>query len=103
MEAYMFKFLKDLFFSTPATERHPLDSVTQPAPYKAETPAPLEITAEPAVVVIEQAPTPIVLEAPIPQRKESKAKTPAVKKPVASKPVDKKPRGRKPKAQKKSK
>ena len=105
----MFKFLRDLFLSSPSTGPHPLDGPTKSAPYKVEPlaqPA-LEVVAEPAVVVVEQ-PAPIVEAVTVVPEKKSKTKAPSTKKaPVktaaAEKPAVKGTRGRKPKVQKKSK
>jgi hypothetical protein len=105
----MFKFLKDLFSTSPATGPHPLDGPTRSAPYKVESPPPgLEIVAEPASVVIERHPAPkveivakpAVVVQPVPSvpKKKAKAKAPV---PAAKKAVGKNPRGRKPKDQSK--
>jgi hypothetical protein len=93
----MFKFLKNLFSSKPANERHPLDAVTTPnvsgtykvpepaattpIPYIPESPL-VQLGPEPTVAKVEAAP---VVESTPKPKAAAKPKAPA--KPKAAKPV----------------
>jgi hypothetical protein len=112
-EKIMLKFLKNLFGSKPASERHPLDAVTTPnvsAPYKvpepaATTPIPyipetplVKLGPEPTVdkveaaPVVESTPKPKAVAKPKAPAKPKAAKPAAIKAPAKPKAPAKKPK-----------
>ena len=107
----MFKFLKNLFSSKPASERHPLDAVTTPnvsATYKVPEPAaitPIPYIPEPTVghdmggsykvesaPVVESTPKPKAVAKPKAPAKPKAAKPAAAKAPAKPKAATKKPK-----------
>jgi len=103
----MLKFLKSLFSSKPASERHPLDAVTTPnvtGTYKVPEPAattPIPYIPEPTVghdmggsyVVEEETPKPKAVAKPKAPAKPKAAKPAAAKAPAKPKaPATKKPK-----------